>query len=75
MVWAAVLVALLVVDSVEVSAEASLADQGRRLVTVAEVSRSNQSSVERTGTKRIEGPNHFARDCQAQAMKCYACGK
>lgn len=21
------------------------------------------------------GPNHFARDCQAQAMKCYACGK
>ncbi|KAM6524687.1 gig suppressor [Fusarium falciforme] len=20
-------------------------------------------------------PNHFARDCQAQAMKCYACGK
>lgn len=23
----------------------------------------------------IEGPNHYARDCQAQAMKCYACGK
>ena len=21
------------------------------------------------------GPNHYARDCQAQAMKCYACGK
>ncbi|GIK04101.1 hypothetical protein Aspvir_008176 [Aspergillus viridinutans] len=21
------------------------------------------------------GPNHFARDCQAHAMKCYACGK
>ena len=21
------------------------------------------------------GPNHFARDCQASAMKCYACGK
>jgi len=21
------------------------------------------------------GPNHFARDCQAQAIKCYACGK
>ncbi|KAH0606796.1 uncharacterized protein H6S33_003630 [Morchella sextelata] len=20
-------------------------------------------------------PNHYARDCQAQAMKCYACGK
>ncbi|RPB04541.1 hypothetical protein L873DRAFT_1367894 [Choiromyces venosus 120613-1] len=23
----------------------------------------------------IKGPNHYARDCQAQAMKCYACGK
>jgi len=23
----------------------------------------------------IGGPNHYARDCQAQAMKCYACGK
>lgn len=21
------------------------------------------------------GPNHYARDCQSQAMKCYACGK
>ena len=21
------------------------------------------------------GPNHYARDCQAQAQKCYACGK
>ena len=21
------------------------------------------------------GPNHYARDCQAQTMKCYACGK
>jgi len=21
------------------------------------------------------GPNHYARDCQAQAIKCYACGK
>ena len=21
------------------------------------------------------GPNHYARDCQALAMKCYACGK
>lgn len=21
------------------------------------------------------GPNHYARDCQAPAMKCYACGK
>ena len=21
------------------------------------------------------GPNHFARDCQAAAQKCYACGK
>ena len=21
------------------------------------------------------GPNHYARDCQAQSMKCYACGK
>lgn len=21
------------------------------------------------------GPNHYARDCQAHAMKCYACGK
>ncbi|KAI5306742.1 hypothetical protein KEM56_007368, partial [Ascosphaera pollenicola] len=21
------------------------------------------------------GPNHFARDCQANALKCYACGK
>lgn len=24
---------------------------------------------------RVPGPNHYARDCQAQAMKCYACGK
>ena len=21
------------------------------------------------------GPNHFARDCQANTVKCYACGK
>jgi cellular nucleic acid-binding protein len=21
------------------------------------------------------GPNHYARDCQAHAIKCYACGK
>lgn len=21
------------------------------------------------------GPNHYARDCQAVAIKCYACGK
>ena len=27
-----------------------------------------------THTRNI-GPNHYARDCQAQAMKCYACGK
>lgn len=21
------------------------------------------------------GPNHFARDCHAKSVKCYACGK
>lgn len=32
-------------------------------------------SITVTDLCRCGGPNHFARDCQAQAMKCYACGK
>ena len=33
------------------------------------------SRLESACINRVPGPNHYARDCQAQAMKCYACGK
>lgn len=34
------------------------------------------ATMPRTATcYKCGGPNHYARDCQAQAMKCYACGK
>lgn len=53
-------------------AVASLVHPVRLLATSAE----GKQLVSRTRIWLINArPNHFARDCQAQAMKCYACGK
>lgn len=75
--WVVLVGALVYVAALVVVASTVVASMGPALPLATNVEvRINLYTL--AGVWRIDmglGPNHYARDCQAQAMKCYACGK